>query len=53
MDDDPLFDDKMGACKIDIEELGLGEETLGVDQVIDNNVIAKDVRIFLQLSYTE
>ena len=22
MDDDPLFDDKMGACKIDIEELG-------------------------------
>ena len=53
MDDDPLFDDKMGACKIDIEELGLGEEPLGVDRVIDNNVIAKDARIFLQLSYTE
>ena len=53
MDDDPVFDDKMGKCKIDIEELGLGEEPLGIDRVIDNNIFTADGRIFLRLSYTE
>ena len=53
MDDDPIFDDKMGSCKINIEELGLGPEPTGIDRVVDNNVFTKDARIFLKLSYKE
>ena len=53
MDDDILFDDKMGSCSIKLDELGLGEEPLGVERVIDRNLIAKDARLFLRLSYKE
>ena len=53
MDDDILFDDKMGSCNIKLDELGLGEEPLGVERVIDRNLIAKDARLFLRLSYKE
>mmetsp|Transcript_68789 Transcript_68789/g.108437 ORF Transcript_68789/g.108437 Transcript_68789/m.108437 type:complete len:133 (+) Transcript_68789:115-513(+) len=53
MDDDILFDDKMGSCNIKLDELGLGEEALGVERVIDRNLISKNARIFLQLSYTQ
>jgi Ca2+-dependent lipid-binding protein len=52
-DDDPLFDDKLGGCKINLEELGLTSEPTGVDRVVDANLICKDARIFLQISYEE
>ena len=53
MDDDPGFDDKLGSCKIKLEDLGLSEESTGVERVIDNNIFAKDGRIYLKISYTE
>ena len=53
MDDDPLFDDKIGSVNIKLEELGLNESPTGVDRVIDNHFFSKDARIFLRLSYQE
>jgi len=53
MDDDPGLDDKMGSCMIKLEDLGLTEQPTAVEKVIDNNLIRKDAKIFLQLSYTE
>jgi hypothetical protein len=50
-DDDFGLDDKMGSCKINLEELGLSPEPLGTDRVIDNNLIRKDARIFLKISW--
>jgi hypothetical protein len=50
-DDDLGMDDKMGSCKIRLEELGLTATPLGTDRVIDNNLIRKDARIFLRLSW--
>ena len=52
-DDDPIFDDKLGSCKINLEELGLTSEPTGVDRVVDDNWLCKDARIFLQISYEE
>ena len=52
-DDDPVFDDKLGYCKIPLEDLGLDENPTGIDRVVDNNILCKDARIFLQLSYVE
>ena len=51
MDDDPLFDDKLGSCRIDLEDLGLGPEPTGTDRVVDNNLFRKDARIFLKISW--
>lgn len=55
MDDDfgIMNDDKLGKCKIDLEELGLSATPTGTDRVIDNNLIRKDARIFLQISWEE
>ena len=53
MDDDPIFDDKMGSCTVNIEELNLTDEPLGIERVVDKNLISKDARIYLKLSYTE
>ena len=39
MDDDPGFDDKLGSCKIDLEELGLGPNPTGTDRKIPINDI--------------
>jgi C2 domain len=51
MDDDLLFDDKIGSCKIKLEELDLESEFLGVDRVVDNNWFSKDARIWLKIAY--
>jgi hypothetical protein len=51
MDDDFLFDDKLGQCKIKLDDLPLTENLLGVERVIDKNVFTKDARIYLHLSY--
>ena len=55
MDDDfgIMNDDKLGKCKIDLEELGLSATPTGTDRVIDNKLIRKDARIFLQISWEE
>jgi Ca2+-dependent lipid-binding protein len=52
MDDDMLFDDKIGMCKINLEELALSAEPIGVDRVVDNNWFCKDARIYLSISYS-
>jgi Ca2+-dependent lipid-binding protein len=51
MDDDPIFDDKLGFCKIKLEDLALSETPLGIDRVVDNNIFTSDGRIYLELSY--
>jgi len=53
MDDDPLFDDKIGKCKIKLEDMPLSEEPMGIDRVIDDNWFSKDAVMYLRLSYTE
>jgi hypothetical protein len=51
MDDDFLFDDKLGQCKIKLDDLPLTENLIGVERVIDKNLFTKDARIYLHLSY--
>merc|ERR1712125_47310 len=53
MDKDPLVDDKLGYCKVKLEDLGLSEVPLGIDRVVDNNWFTKDGKIFLQISWTQ
>ena len=54
MDDDLLSDDKIGSCKIKLEELGLvsGEPYEG-SWVVDDNWFSKDAEIFLTITWTE
>ena len=35
--DDPLFDDKIGQCEIDLEGMDLNEEPQEVMRVVDDN----------------
>lgn len=35
--DDPLFDDKVGSCEIDLEGMDLNEDAQEVVRVVDNN----------------
>jgi C2 domain len=51
MDDDPLKDDKLGECRIKLDDLPLTENWIGVERVVDNNWFTKDARIFLKISY--
>lgn len=53
MDDDPLKNDKIGKCKVMIEELGVGPDWIGLDRVVDANIFSKDARIFLQIKWEE
>lgn len=53
MDDDPIKNDKLGKCKIMIEELGVSKTPLGIDRVVDRNVFSKNARIFLKISWEE
>lgn len=53
MDDDIVGDDKIGKCKIDLEDLGLTENLSAVEKTVDNNWFSNDAQIFLKLSYTE
>ena len=52
-DDDPIFDDKLGKCKIDLNELGLSSTPTGTDRKIDNKIFRKDSRIFLQITWEQ
>jgi hypothetical protein len=51
LDDDLLLDGKAGMCKINLEELALSAEPIGVDRVVDDNWLTKDARIYLTISY--
>ena len=46
-------DDKLGKCKIKLEELGLGPDPMDIEKVIDRNIMTDHGKIFLKLSYTE
>ena len=46
-------DDKLGKCKIKLEGMGLSEEPMDVEKVIDRNIITDHGKIFLKLSYKE
>ena len=51
MDDDPLINDKLGFCKITLEDLSLTSTPIGINRVVDNNMFTKDGKIYLELSY--
>ena len=53
VDEDIVFDDKMGKCKIKLEKLGLSETPMHVDEKVYNRVFGKDSFVHLQLSYKE
>ena len=53
IDDDPLKNDKIGKCKINVEELNPGPTPIGVDRVVDPNIFTKDGRVFLKISWEE
>jgi len=46
-------DDKVGNCKIKLEDLGLSETPIGIDRCIDRNIISANGMIYLTLTYTE
>ena len=50
-DDDLILDDKLGKCCIRLDELGLSKTPTGLDRVIDNKLIRRDARIFLDISW--
>lgn len=54
MDDDIIGDDKIGSCKIKLEEIELisGEPHEG-SWTVDDNWFSKDAEIFLTLTWTE
>jgi len=51
MDQDIGLDDKLGKCTIELDNLGLSEKATGVERVVDNNLICKDGKIYMQISY--
>jgi Ca2+-dependent lipid-binding protein len=53
MDDDVLKDDKMGQCKINLEELDLTSHAKEVKKKIDHKLFRKDAFVHLKLSYSE
>jgi len=46
-------DDKVGKCKIKLEDIGLSETPTVIDRVIDWNIFSANGMIYLSLSYTE
>lgn len=51
MDDDPLVDDKLGRCSINLDQLGLTEEPMAVTRKVDRRLISKDAFVHLLLSF--
>jgi Ca2+-dependent lipid-binding protein len=51
LDDDIGRDDKVGHCKIKLEDLGLTSSPMSIDRVVDRNLLAKNGRVHLKLSY--
>lgn len=52
-DDDPVIDDKLGACTIDLMEIGLTSEAKEIERVIDGNTFNKGAKIYLKIWYRE
>ena len=50
-DDNGSFDDKLGWCKIKLEELGLTETPIVIERVVDRNIVTASAKIYLKLSY--
>mmetsp|Transcript_54895 Transcript_54895/g.116631 ORF Transcript_54895/g.116631 Transcript_54895/m.116631 type:complete len:132 (+) Transcript_54895:86-481(+) len=53
MDEDILSDDKMGKCKIKLEELGLSADPTPVSEKVYNRIFGKDSYVFLTIAYEE
>jgi len=53
MDDDPIKNDKLGKCKIKIEDIGVGPAPTGVERTVDANLFSKNAKIYLQISWEE
>lgn len=53
MDDDIGQDEKLGECKIKLEDLDLSQEPKEIKKKIDNNLFSADAYIFLKISYAE
>mmetsp|Transcript_46700 Transcript_46700/g.98122 ORF Transcript_46700/g.98122 Transcript_46700/m.98122 type:complete len:132 (+) Transcript_46700:177-572(+) len=53
MDDDVGFDEKLGKCKIKLEDMDLSEEPMEVKKKVDNNIFSPDAYIYLKISYSE
>ena len=53
MDDDIVSDDKIGKCKIKLENLGLSSEPMEVTRKVDDNWFSKDAYIYLTIKYEE
>lgn len=52
MDSDIGLDDKMGKCKIKLDDLDLTGDPQEVVRVVDNNLIFKDGKVHLQISHS-
>ena len=46
-------DDKVGKCKIKLEDLGLSSEPMDIERVVDRNLFTKNGKVHLKLSYSE
>lgn len=53
MDDDMMGDDKIGKCKIKLDELGLSDTPTPVSKKVHNRVFREDSYIFLTIKYEE
>ena len=53
MDDDFGLDDKLGRCKIKLDDLDLSAEPLEVRKKVDDNIFSPDSWIFLKLTWGE
>jgi len=53
MDDDVGPDEKLGGCRILLEDLDLSPEPMEVRRRVDNNLFSPDSWIFLKISYGE
>jgi Ca2+-dependent lipid-binding protein len=51
MDDDPLVDDKLGSCSINLDQLGLTDEPQEINRKVDRRLIRKDAFVHLMLSF--
>jgi Ca2+-dependent lipid-binding protein len=51
MDDDPLVDDKLGSCSLNLDKLKLSSHPQEVKGKVDRRLIAKDAFVILKLSF--
>jgi Ca2+-dependent lipid-binding protein len=51
MDDDPLIDDKLGSCTLNLDKLGLSMLPTEVKGKVDRRLIRKDAFVHVKLSF--